>query len=114
ARILNANGKICLAATALGEIELPGQAGLRPGAEAVICLRPEDIQLEPPSATAPAAEIGETAYLGSLTEHLLTIGPERQSLRVHVPGRSRYRAGDTVALVLSEAPVLICDEVQSA
>ena len=63
---------------------------------------------------APAAEIGETAYLGSLTEHLVTVGPDRQSLRVHVPGRSRYRAGDSVAIVLPETPVLICEEDRSA
>jgi len=113
ARILSANGRSCRAATALGDIELPAQAGLQPGTEAVICLRPEDIQLAPASANAPAAEIGETAYLGSLTEHLVTVGPDRQSLRVHVPGRSRYGAGDTVALVLPEAPAVICDEARS-
>jgi ABC-type Fe3+/spermidine/putrescine transport system ATPase subunit len=112
ARILSANGRSCRAATALGDIELPAEAGLRPGAEALICLRPEDIQLEPPSAMAPAAEIGETAYLGSLTEHLVTVGPDRQSLRVHVPGRSRFRAGDSVTLVLPAAPVLIRGEAR--
>ena len=110
ARIVSVNGRSCLAATALGEIELPLQSGLRPGGEAVICLRPEDIQLQSAVASALRATVGETAYLGSLTEHLVTIGPERQSLRVHVPGRSRFRAGDTVNLVLPEAPVLICDE----
>jgi len=113
ARILTANGKSCRATTALGDIELPAQAGLQPGTEAVICLRPEDIQLEPASASASAARIGETAYLGSLTEHLVTVGPEAQSLRVHVPGRSRYRDGDSVNIVLPEAPVLICEEAPS-
>jgi ABC-type Fe3+/spermidine/putrescine transport system ATPase subunit len=81
--------------------------------QAIICLRPEDIQLEPASASAPPARIGETAYLGSLTEHLVTVGPDRQTLRVHVPGRSRYRSGDPVAVVLPETPVLICEEARS-
>jgi ABC-type Fe3+/spermidine/putrescine transport system ATPase subunit len=110
ARVLVANGATCRAATALGDIELPMEPGLQPGVHATICLRPEDIGLQPASAAGLTARVGETAYLGSLTEHLVAVGPDGQSLRVHVPGRSCYRAGDRVNLVLPNAPVVIRDD----
>src|SRR5262249_11628319 len=103
ARILNANGRSCLTATTPAR---RWSAGGRGGGHR----RAPEVHPAGAGAGKWAGGQDRRARLPRIADgHLVTVGPDRQVLRVHVPGRSRYRAGDIVTLVLPAAPVLIRD-----
>jgi iron(III) transport system ATP-binding protein len=98
-----------LVKTAFGDLAFHSRAGgERPMAEAVVLVRPEQVQLQSPGLPgALAARIVDHEYHGH--DSVIRVEPDRedgpQMILVRVPGRVAYRAGSPVTVTV-QGPVV--------
>ncbi|HEU5324097.1 MAG TPA: ABC transporter ATP-binding protein, partial [Methylomirabilota bacterium] len=100
--------RVDLAAGAGGRATLraqPSAAGLRPGMDVLVLIRPEDVELGAPGAARGdnglEGTVASAVYMGSHVDYQVDVGGVR--VRALARPGTPYRQGDRVALVLPAA-----------
>ena len=94
----------------LGRIDLDEAFAAKVGDEVFVCLRPEDIRLgtvAPGKPNGLAGTVRHAAYLGSITDYIVESNGNDVLLRVHVPGPTAWRIGDTARIELPRFAAVI-------
>jgi ABC-type Fe3+/spermidine/putrescine transport system ATPase subunit len=107
ARIERSSGEQYLLATQAGPVLASGQPGLAEGAEVLLSLRPEGLQLHVLSqdgngCSRLAGTVRERTFAGSFTDYRVAIGGD-VLLRIQSPGNATCQPGEAVAVNISPA-----------
>ena len=108
ATVAVAQGGRYVADTAIGPLQLVCPDRLAHGDAVTLSFRPEDIRMSTGTVNCVAGAVQQAAYLGSITDYVIRV--KDVSLRVQQPGEPAHRVGETVSLVLPEAPAVIREE----
>ncbi|HET7263763.1 MAG TPA: ABC transporter ATP-binding protein [bacterium] len=105
ATIAGAVGEEYIAETAMGRLRMACPDRLASGDAVTLSFRPEDIRIGSGPVNCLTGAVRQAAYLGSVTDYVISVNDVR--LRVQQPGEPAHRIGETVRLVLPEAPAVI-------
>ena len=105
ARVTGAMGAGYIADTPVGRIQMACAERLAGGDAVTLSFRPEDIRIGAGPVNCLTGAVQQAAYLGSITDYVISVNDVR--LRVQQPGEPAHRIGETVTLVLPEAPAVI-------
>jgi ABC-type Fe3+/spermidine/putrescine transport system ATPase subunit len=105
ATVAGAQGDRYVAETPVGRLQMACADRLASGDEVTLSSRPEDIRIGAGPVNCLTGEVQQAAYLGSITDYVISVNDVR--LRVQQPGEPAHRIGETVSLVLPEAPAII-------
>jgi ABC-type Fe3+/spermidine/putrescine transport system ATPase subunit len=105
ATVAGAEGGRYVAETPIGRLEMACADRLASGDAVTLSFRPEDIRIGTGAVNCLTGAVQQAAYLGSITDYVISVKDVR--LRVQQPGEPAHRIGETVTLVLPEAPAVI-------
>ena len=105
ATVAGAQGDRYLAETRVGQLHMACPDRLVNGDAVTLSFRPEDIRIGPGTVNCLIGAVQQAAYLGSITDYVIRVGDV--PFRVQEPGAPAHRIGETVNLVLPEAPAVI-------
>jgi ABC-type Fe3+/spermidine/putrescine transport system ATPase subunit len=105
ATVAGARGDRYVADTPVGRLEMACPDRLASGDAITLSFRPEDIRIAAGPVNCLRGAVLQAAYLGSITDYVVRV--QDVPLRVQQAGEPAHRIGDTVSLVLPEAPAVI-------
>jgi ABC-type Fe3+/spermidine/putrescine transport system ATPase subunit len=105
ATVAGAQGHRYVADTRMGRLEMACEDRLAGGDAITLSFRPEDIRIGSGPVNCLRGAVQQAAYLGAVTDYVIRVNDV--PLRVQQPGEPAHRIGDTVSLVLPEAPAVI-------
>ncbi len=105
ATVAGAVGDRYVAETPMGRLQVACADRLASGEAVTLSFRPEDIRIGSGPVNCLSGAVQQAAYLGSLTDYVIRV--KDVPLRVQQPGAPAHRIGETVSLVLPEAPAII-------
>jgi iron(III) transport system ATP-binding protein len=92
------------AGTALGSFSA---RGLPEGAQAVVCVRPHDIQIGPKGAAPVAGTIVGRAFVGDEVVLSIWVLSLQRPLQVRVPVHTQAAVGDAISVILNPRDVMV-------
>jgi len=87
-------------------LDAPLPAGVRPGDDSDLAVRPEDVILQRGPASGTRAKVRDRTFLGNITEYLVTLDGG-QTVRVQTHPNDQFAVGDEVGLALDATRVSV-------